>query len=124
MIRLLATCAALALAAPAAAETVAIVDATLMTMTDAGEIAQGTIVIRDGRIMAIGPDVTVPAGARVVDGRGGVVTPGFIQADSTLGAVEVSQVPASADRATHSRSISAGFDISLDRKSTRLNSSH
>src|SRR3546814_3768274 len=30
-----------------------------------------------------------------------------------LGAVEVSQVPASADRATHSRSISAGFDISL-----------
>src|SRR3546814_19487440 len=95
MIRLLATCAALALAAPAAAETVAIVDATLMTMTDAGEIAQGTIVIRDGRIMAIGPDVTVPAGARVVDGRGGVVTPGFIQADSTLGAVEVSPVPAS-----------------------------
>src|SRR3546814_13585549 len=87
-------------------------------------LCQGTMVIRDGRIMAIGPDVTVPAGARVVDGRGGVVTPGFIQADSTLGAVEVSQVPASADRATHSRSISAGFDISLDRKSTRLNSSH
>src|SRR3546814_19582768 len=64
-------------------------------------------------MMAIGPDGTVPAGARVFDGRGGVVTPGFIQADSTLGAVEVSQVPASADRATHSRSISAGFDISL-----------
>src|SRR3546814_12067714 len=81
-------------------------------MTDAGEIAQGTIVIRDGRIMAIGPDVTVPAGARVVDGRGGVVTPGFIQADSTLGAVEVSQVPASADRATPSKPISAAFDIS------------
>src|SRR3546814_2038316 len=80
-------------------------------MTDAGEIAQGTIVIRDGRIMAIGPDVTVPAGARVVDGRGGVVPPGFIQADSTLGAVEESQVPASADRATHSKTISAAFDI-------------
>src|SRR3546814_17278122 len=84
-----------------------------MTMTDAGEIAQGTIVIRDGRIMAIGPDVTVPAGARVVDGRGGVVTPGFLQPDNTLGAAEVSQVPASADRATPRRPINAGFEFPL-----------
>ncbi|AMG73504.1 amidohydrolase family protein [Sphingopyxis granuli] len=113
MIRFLAACAALALAAPAAAETVAIVDATLLTMTEAGTIAKGTVLIRDGRIASIGANVAVPPDARIVDGRGGVVTPGFIQADSTLGAVEVSQVPASADRATHSRTISAGFDISL-----------
>lgn len=113
MIRFLAACAALALAAPAAAETVAIVDATLLTMTEAGTIGKGTVLIRDGRIASIGANVAVPPDARIVDGRGGVVTPGFIQADSTLGAVEVSQVPASADRATHSRTISAGFDISL-----------
>lgn len=113
MIRFLAACAALALAAPAAAETVAIIDATLLTMTEAGTIGKGTVLIRDGRIASIGANVAVPPDARIVDGRGGVVTPGFIQADSTLGAVEVSQVPASADRATHSRTISAGFDISL-----------
>lgn len=113
MIRFLAACAALALAAPAAAETVAIVDATLLTMTEAGTIGKGTVLIRDGRIASIGANIEVPPDARIVDGRGGVVTPGFIQADSTLGAVEVSQVPASADRATHSRTISAGFDISL-----------
>jgi len=109
----LAALAALLLASPASAETIAIVDARLMTMTRAGEIDRGTIVIRDGRITAIGTDVPVPADARIIDGRGGVVTPGFVQADSSLGAVEVSQVPASADRATHSASISAGFDISL-----------
>ena len=113
MIRFLAACAALALTAPAAAETIAIVDATLLTMTEAGTIGKGTVLIRDGRIASIGANVAVPPDARIVDGRGGVVTPGFIQADSTLGAVEVSQVPASADRATHSRTISAGFDISL-----------
>ncbi|APW72036.1 MULTISPECIES: amidohydrolase family protein [Sphingopyxis] len=113
MIRFLAACAALALAAPAAAETIAIVDATLLTMTEAGTIGKGTVLIRDGRIASIGANVAVPPDARIVDGRSGVVTPGFIQADSTLGAVEVSQVPASADRATHSRTISAGFDISL-----------
>jgi len=113
MTRRFAALAALLLATPASAETIAIVDARLMTMTGAGEIERGTIVIRDGRIAALGADVAVPSGARVIDGRGGVVTPGFIQADSTLGAVEVSQVPASADRATHSAAISAGFDISL-----------
>ncbi|WP_447762873.1 amidohydrolase family protein [Sphingopyxis panaciterrae] len=113
MTRRLLALAAFAFATSASAETIAIVDARLMTMGPAGEIDRGTIVIRDGRIAAIGAGVAVPAGARVIDGRGGTVTPGFIQADSTLGAVEVSQVPASADRATHSAAISAGFDISL-----------
>ena len=112
MTRRLTVLAALLLATPVSAETIAIVDARLMTMTGAGEIGRGTIVIRDGKVVALGTDLAVPADARVIDGRGGVVTPGFIQADSTLGAVEVSQVPASADRATHSKTISAAFDIS------------
>lgn len=103
---------ALLLAHSASAETIAIVDARLVTMTGAGNIQRGTILIRDGTIAALGADVQVPANARVIDGRGGVVTPGFIQADSSLGAVEVSQVPASADRATHSKTVSAAFDIS------------
>lgn len=113
MIRFLTACAALALSAPVAAETIAIVDARVMTMAGEGTLERATILISDGRVTAIGADVRVPAAARVIDGRGGVVTPGFVQADSTLGAVEVSQVPASADRAVHSVRISAGFDISL-----------
>lgn len=112
MIRPLLGALALILSSQAAAETVAIVDARLITMGPAGEVARGTVLIRDGRIVAAGPGVAVPAGTRVIDGKGGVVTPGFIQADSSLGAVEVSQVPTSADRATHSAGISAGFDIS------------
>ncbi|QNA85308.1 amidohydrolase family protein [Sphingomonas sp. So64.6b] len=112
MIRQMLMAAALIAAAPATAETVAIVDARILTMGPAGEIANGTIVMRDGRIVAVGPMVAVPPNARVIDGKGGIVAPGFIQADSTLGAVEVSQVPPSADRATHSAAISAGFDIS------------
>lgn len=98
--------------APAEAETVAVTNARVMTAGPAGTIERGTVVLRDGRIVAVGAAVTIPAGARIVDGGGGVVTPGFIQADSTLGAVEVSQVPRSADRATQSRGISAAFDIS------------
>lgn len=106
--------ALLLFAAPAVqAETIAIVNARVLTVGPLGEIARGIVVVRDGRIAAVGANVAVPADARVIDGSGGILTPGFIQADSTLGAVEVSQVPASADRATHHASISAAFDISL-----------
>ena len=106
--------ALLLFAAPAVqAETIAIVNARVLTVGPLGEIVRGIVVVRDGRIAAVGANVAVPADARVIDGSGGILTPGFIQADSTLGAVEVSQVPASADRATHHASISAAFDISL-----------
>jgi imidazolonepropionase-like amidohydrolase len=56
--------AALALLAstPAAAETVAITNAHIYSMGPAGEIASGTVVLRDGKIVAVGERVSVPAG--------------------------------------------------------------
>lgn len=91
---LLGACAlsALALAAPAQAETVAIVHARILTAAPAGEIPQGTIVLKDGKIAAVGADVATPAGARVIDAAGGVVTPGFFATNSLLGLVEIRQI--------------------------------
>jgi imidazolonepropionase-like amidohydrolase len=102
--------AVLALATPAAAETVAIVNARLETAGAAGIIPSGTIVIRDGKIVAVGAGVSAPAGARVIDARGGVVTPGLIAASSSLTVTEVEQVTSTRD--DRSGSLSAGFDIS------------
>lgn len=99
--------------APVAAETVAITNARILTMGPAGTVDHGAILIEDGVVKAIGKIGTFPQDARVIDAAGGVVTSGFIQSDSTLAAVEVSQVPASSDRAAHSARLSAGFDISL-----------
>ena len=48
-------------------------------------IERGTIVIRDGLIVAVGASVAVPADARVVDGNGLTIYPGFIDAYGTLG---------------------------------------
>jgi imidazolonepropionase-like amidohydrolase len=48
-------------------------------------IERGTIVIRGNRIEALGANVAVPAGAQVIDARGGEVYPGFIDARTTLG---------------------------------------
>lgn len=48
-------------------------------------IVNGTIVVRDGRLVAIGTSVAVPAGARVIEAAGKVVTPGMIDEHSTSG---------------------------------------
>jgi imidazolonepropionase-like amidohydrolase len=60
--------------------TSAIVGATVIPMTAPGRrIADATIVIRDGRILALGPahSTPVPAGATRIDGRGRFVIPGL-----------------------------------------------
>ena len=48
-------------------------------------IEKGTIVISGGKIQAVGANVQVPAGAKVVDAAGGHVYPGFINARTTIG---------------------------------------
>ena len=55
------------------------------------DIDSGTVVIRDGKIEAVGTTVNVPAGAQIVEGRGLWVYPGMIDAGTSLGLVEVGQ---------------------------------
>lgn len=107
---LLAGAALLALAGPAAAETVAIVNARIETASSAGVIPSGTIVLKDGKIAAVGASVAVPAGARVIDAKGGVVTPGFVFPSTNLSASEIGGVRSTRDDG--SGKLSAGFDIS------------
>ncbi len=51
-------------------------------------IERGTIVVRDGRIEAVGESVAVPPGAKLIDAAGGEVYPGWINARTTLGLAE------------------------------------
>jgi imidazolonepropionase-like amidohydrolase len=55
-------------------------------LTAVGEpIKNGAVVIEDGRIVAVGPDVGVPRDARVLDaGANAVITPGFLDGNSHL----------------------------------------
>ncbi|MBB5807402.1 imidazolonepropionase-like amidohydrolase [Saccharothrix ecbatanensis] len=55
----------------------------------AGEpIEGGTVLIQDGKIVAVGVDVEVPDGVPVVDAAGGWVLPGFVEAHGHLGVFE------------------------------------
>jgi imidazolonepropionase-like amidohydrolase len=79
-----------------AQEAVAIEGGTVHTV--AGGVLEGaTVVIENGRITAVGTSVSVPAGARRIDARGSVVTPGFIESRTNLGLTEVGLVPGTQD---------------------------
>src|SRR6185503_1768440 len=67
-------------------------------MTAAGPtIKNGMIAVADGKIVAVGPSVTVPAGATVIDGNGKYVTPGIIDTHSHLGVYAAPGVQALSD---------------------------
>jgi len=71
--------------------------ATIHTVTK-GTIANGTIVLDKGRILAIGgAEVAVPRGAKVVDVAGKHIYPGLIDAYSTVGITEIDAVEVSND---------------------------
>jgi imidazolonepropionase-like amidohydrolase len=75
---------------PPAGTLVAITNATILTATH-GTIENGTIVIRNGKIAAVGKDIAVPAGAQVIDGKGKFVMPGIIDAHSHSAAEAINE---------------------------------
>ena len=69
---------------------IAIRNARIVTVSGP-DIENGTVVIRDGKIEAVGASVNVPAGAQTIEGRGLSVYPGMIDAGTNMGLVEVPQ---------------------------------
>jgi len=75
-------------------------------------INNGTVLIRDGMIVAVGAQVTVPAGAQTIDARGKVVTPGLINSITELGVIEIDQVRTTNDVAAKgNNNIAAAFRV-------------
>lgn len=76
--------------------TFALTNATIETVTK-GTIANGTVVISNGKIAAVGTNVTVPQGAQVIDCSGMKVYPGMIDSGTRLGLSEVGSDPRTQD---------------------------
>ena len=110
---LLAAGAAIGLCGAAQAETIAITHARIITLGNAGDIADGTVVVKDGRIAAVGAGLAVPSGARVIDAGGRIVTPGIVASRTSLGAGEVEEESTSDDNSGATDHLSAAFDVSL-----------
>ncbi len=100
----------LLVAAGAQAQTTAITNARIHTISGP-VIESGTVVIRDGRIAAVGADVEAPENARVIDARGRIVTPGFFDASTSLGIVEIGGISGTNDAATSEDRLTAAFNV-------------
>jgi imidazolonepropionase-like amidohydrolase len=70
------------------AGTFAIVNARIVTVSGA-TIENGTLLIQNGKIAAVGANVAIPAGAERIDGKGLSVFPGMIDAGTNLGLGEI-----------------------------------
>jgi imidazolonepropionase-like amidohydrolase len=107
-----ALAAALALsAAPAAAQTVAITGGTVYPVSGP-KLENATVLMRDGRIVAVGQNVAIPEGAQRVDATGKWVTPGFINAVTQLGVVEIGGAAETRDVSARGRdAVAAAFTV-------------
>ncbi|MET0648435.1 MAG: amidohydrolase family protein [Pyrinomonadaceae bacterium] len=73
--------------------------ARVVTVSGA-DIENATVVISNGRIGAVGANVSAPSGAQVIDGAGLTVYPGMIDAGTNMGLTEISSgAPGTVDTA-------------------------
>src|ERR1700752_2311789 len=93
------------------AQTIAITNAKVYPVSGP-MINNGTVLIRDGMIVAVGAQVTVPSGAQRIDATGKVVTPGLINSITERGVIEIDQVRNTNDVAAKgNNNIAASFRV-------------
>ena len=81
------TIASVSAIAPVAAQDVVIRNATVMTVAN-GTQADSDVLVRGGKIVAVGKALPAPAGTREIDARGRVVTPGIVDPHSHISIID------------------------------------
>lgn len=92
------------------AQTIAITGGTVYPVSGP-KIDHGTVLIRDGRIVAVGANVTVPADATKIDATGKWVTPGLIDGAGQMGLTEIGAVPGDNEASLRGSDIAASFNV-------------
>ncbi|HWO89327.1 MAG TPA: amidohydrolase family protein [Gemmatimonadales bacterium] len=91
------------------AQVVAITNARVLPVSGP-PIENGVVLMRDGIIVSVGAGLAIPADARRVDARGGWVTPGFINAATQVGLVEIPLGTATQELGVR-REVAAAFNV-------------
>lgn len=89
--------AALSVAGAAAAQDLLIRGARVHTASAAGTLQNADVLVRSGRIAAVGPGLAAPAGVPVVEAQGRALTPGMFGGLTKIGLEEVELEPATVD---------------------------
>ena len=92
------------------AQTIAITGGTVYPVSGP-KIENATVLIRDGRIAAVGANVTVPAGATRIDAAGKWVTPGLFDGAGQMGLREISAVQNTNEQTLRGDEVAAAFNV-------------
>lgn len=93
---------------------VVIKGATILTVTQ-GTIQNGTMLLRGGKIAAVGADVPIPAGADIVDATGKFVSPGIIDCHSHIAVDSVNEAGTTVSSMTGIEDVFNPTDVNLYR---------
>jgi imidazolonepropionase-like amidohydrolase len=74
-------------------------------------IPGGTVVLENGVITAVGRDVAIPTGARIIDASGKIVTPGLFDSSTRLGVTEVGSYQGTSDGSSGNDRMTAAFNV-------------
>jgi imidazolonepropionase-like amidohydrolase len=96
------------------ASVVAVKGATILTVTH-GTIPNGTIVLRDGKIAAVGASASIPSGADVIDAAGRFVSPGIIDCHSHIAADSINEMGTTVSSMTGIEDVLNPGDINIYR---------
>jgi hypothetical protein len=97
LVTLALLCCAAVVGTHANAQTILIRSATVHTVGDDGVLSNADVLIRDGKIAAIGTNLSAPDGSTTVNANGRALTPGLFGGLSAIGVEEVSLEPSTVD---------------------------
>jgi imidazolonepropionase-like amidohydrolase len=92
------------------AQTIAITGGTVYPVSGP-KLENATVLIRDGRIAAVGTNVAVPQGATRIDASGKWITPGLIDGAGQIGLREISAVQNTNENQLRGDDVAAAFNV-------------
>ncbi len=91
-------------------QTIAITGGTVYPVSGP-KLTNATVLVRDGKIVAVGTGVATPADAVRIDAQGKWVTPGLIDGAGQVGLVEIGFVAGTREGAVRGDTIAAAFNV-------------
>ena len=92
------------------AQTIALTGGTVFPV-GGPKLDHATVLMRDGRIVAVGPNVAIPSDATRIDATGKWITPGLIDGGNQMGLTEIGAVRGTNDATVRSDTVAASFSV-------------
>ena len=105
------------------AQSTAIINANVHTVTEQGILSKATVIMDEGKITAIYTAKTMPSkidAETIIDAKGRILTPGFIASNNLLGLVEVGAVSNTRDSSDKKADITFDASLAYNPKSTLI----